>query len=89
MLSPGQIAYRGFIREYPMAVCWTELTEEEQQRWQDAGREVVGYYARIMNAEPNVLLDQMTSRLTALEEFANDVCQEIKIKGRWREFPGG
>ena len=86
MLSPGQVVYRAWSTDMDMAAPWTELTVEERQNFERIGSEVVVYYAKIMQAEPNVLLTQILSRITMLEGFARDVCQEVKIKGRWRHF---
>ena len=89
MLSPGQVVYRAWLPDQDMAVPWNELSPQERQSFERIGKEVVDYYAKIMNAEPNVMLTDILSRLTMLEGFARDVCQEIKIRGRWCEFPGG
>lgn len=87
MKSPGQVLYGAWLTDQNMAVPWSELTPKEQQDFERIGKTVVDYYAKIMKAEPNVLLERVINRLAELEGLVNDMLQNgtvnyKKVKGR-------
>lgn len=78
MLSPGQVAFRGYTKnEGEGVIPWQELSDAEKQRYENAGKEVVDFYARIMNTEDHVFMDQIIGLLSGMDAKIDEIHQEV------------
>ena len=68
MRSPGMVAYQGYSKNDSTACPWDELDELTKELFESVGKEVVDYYASIMQVEPNVMLDEILGNIRAIRE---------------------
>ena len=83
MKSRGQIAYEGYYAgnpNYLVDIPWSSLNDHQRRRWEEAGKAVVDYYARIMNADDNEIIAEGFKALADAQEGMLDILQRMYAK---------